>query len=69
MVWPFVGHEFMERRAWVVTAKTAEIDVLICGALPESAFLDIIINSVALTAIAVRHAAGAAINAARPVLG
>jgi hypothetical protein len=43
--------------------------MFISGALPESAFLDIIIDSAALTAIAVRSSAGAAKKATRPVLG
>jgi len=69
MVRPFVIHKFMERRAWIFAALTAEIDISISGALPESALLDMIIYSLALTAIAVRRAAGTAIKAARPVLG
>jgi hypothetical protein len=59
----------MKRRAWIFIAEAAEIDMFISGALPESAFLDIIINSVALTAIAVRCPAGSAVKATRPVLG
>jgi len=59
----------MKRRARKVAAMTAEIDMFISSALSEPASFDMIINSVALTAIAVQSAAGAAIKATRPVLG
>jgi len=61
VVRPFVIHEFMERRAWIFITKAAEIDMSICGALPEPASSDIFIRAVAAAAIAVRGSAGAAI--------
>jgi hypothetical protein len=65
---PLVGHKIMERRARVIAAKTAETDLLLCGALPEPASFDIIVRAAAAAAIAVRGSAGSAIETARPEL-
>ena len=68
VVRPPIGHEIMERRAWIVTARTTGIDVLVCDASPEPASLDIVVRPVAAAAIAVRGSAGAAIKPAWPIL-
>jgi hypothetical protein len=62
VVRPFVVHEFMKRRAWIVSAKTAGIDVLVCGALPEPASLYIVVRAGAAAAIAVLRPAGAVLG-------
>ena len=53
MVRPFVGHEFMKRRAREFITKTAESEIFICGALPEPASFDPVIRAAAATAVTV----------------
>jgi len=69
VVRPLIGHEIMEWRAGIFFAETAEIDALLCGAMPEPASLDIVVRTAAAAAVAVRGSAGAAIKSARPILG
>ena len=61
VVRPLIGHEIMEWRAGIFFAETAEIDALLCGAMPEPASLDIVVRTAAAAAVAVRGSAGAAI--------
>jgi len=58
----------MERKAGIFFAETAEIDALLCGAMPEPASPDIFIRTAASAAIAVRGSAGAAIEPTGSVL-
>jgi hypothetical protein len=68
VVRPFVIHEFIQRPAREVIAKTAEIDLFLCGAPFEPAGLYQIIRPVAPAAITILRPAGPAVNPAGAVL-
>jgi hypothetical protein len=68
VVRPFVVHEFVQRPAREIIAKTAEVNTLFVGAPFEPAGLDQIIRPVAAAAVTILRSAGTAKDTTRSVL-
>lgn len=59
----------MKRPTWIVAAKTTGSDMLVGGASPEPASLDMVIRAGAAAAVTIQGPAGATIKSAWSVLG